>query len=112
MQTPDVEIAREIAKKIRTSSGGLPFVKAMGVRLESRNLAQVSMNLTDFERTPVDVVFAAVRDVAAMRGVAVAGSEIVGLIPRKALDGSEEWLPTVENFRSEMVFETRLEQTS
>ena len=65
LNTPDVAIAREIARKIRTSNGGLPCVKAMGVRLESRNLAQVSMNLTDFEQTPVDAVFAAVRDLAA-----------------------------------------------
>jgi len=103
-----VTVAQEIAKRIRTSSGGLPNVKAMGVRLDSRNLAQVSMNLTDFERTPVWEVFAAIRDQAAARGVAVAGSEIIGLIPRKALEGSEEWLPTVENFHPGVILEDRL----
>jgi glutamate formiminotransferase len=108
LNTPDVTVAQEIAKKIRTSSGGLPNVKAMGVRLDSRNLAQVSMNLTDFERTPVWEVFAAIRDQAAARGVAVAGSEIIGLIPRKALEGSEEWLPTVENFHPGVILEDRL----
>jgi glutamate formiminotransferase len=108
LNTPDVTVAQDIAKTIRTSSGGLPNVKAMGVRLESRNLAQVSMNLTDFERTPGGVVFAAIRDQAAARGVTVAGSEIVGLIPRKALDGSAEWLPTVENFHPGVILEDRL----
>ena len=108
LNTPDVKLAREIAKKIRASSGGLPFVKAMGVRLASRDLAQVSMNLTDFERTPVHTVFAAVRDEAARQGVAVASSEIVGLIPRGALEGSEEWLPTVANFNAELIIENRL----
>jgi glutamate formiminotransferase len=108
LNTPDVTIAQEIAGKIRTSSGGLPSVKAMGVRLDSRNLAQVSMNLTDFERTPVHMVFAAVRDLAEKRGVSVAGCEIIGLIPRKALTRSEEWLPTVENFHPGLILEDRL----
>ena len=108
LNTPDVSIARAIAKRIRTSSGGLPCVKAMGVRLESRNLAQVSMNLTDFERTSVSAVFRAVREQAALAGVGIAGSEIIGLIPAKALEGSEEWLPAVEHFRPDMILENRL----
>src|SRR6185295_15071115 len=107
---PDVAIARKIAKEIRTSSGGLPCVKAMGVRLDSRDLAQVSINLTDFERTPVHRVFAEVRDRAAEYQVDIAGCEIIGLIPRKALEGSEEWLPKVERFRPELILENRLEQ--
>lgn len=108
LNTPDVAIAQEIAGKIRSSSGGLPFLKAMGVRLDSRNLAQVSMNLTDFEQTPVDMVFALVRDLGEQRGVSVAGCEIIGLIPRKALARSEEWLPTVENFHRGLILEDRL----
>jgi glutamate formiminotransferase len=80
----------------------------MGVRLESRNLAQVSINLTDFECTPVHRVFTEVQDRAAAREVAIAGCEIVGLIPRKALEGSEEWLPKVEGFRPELIIEDRL----
>jgi glutamate formiminotransferase len=80
----------------------------MGVRLQSRNLAQVSMNLTDFERTPVSMVFASVCSEASRAGVDIAGSEIIGLIPRKALDGSEDWLPTVENFNPGMILENRL----
>jgi glutamate formiminotransferase len=109
LRTPDVAIARKIARQIRTSSGGLPCVKAMGVRLDSRNLAQVSMNLTDFERTPVHRVFAEVRDRAAANEVGIAGCEIIGLIPVKALEGSEEWLPMVEGFRPESILENRLE---
>jgi glutamate formiminotransferase len=108
LNTPDVKLAQDIAKTIRTSSGGLPNVKAMGVRLASRNLAQVSMNLTDFECTPVREVFATIRDQAGLMGVTIAGSEIIGLIPRKALDGSEEWLPTVENFHPGLILEDRL----
>jgi len=108
LNTPDVTIAQEIAGKIRTSSGGLPSLKAMGVRLDSRNLAQVSMNLTDFDKTPVNIAFAAVRDLARQRGVSVASCEIIGLIPRKALAQSEEWLPTVENFHPGLILEDRL----
>ena len=108
LKTPDVKLAEAIAKRIRASSGGLPFVKAMGVRLKSRNLAQVSMNLTDFEVTAVSTVFATVSAEAALAGVDIAGSEIVGLIPRKALEGSEDWLPTVENFHPGVILENRL----
>src|SRR5215831_13451083 len=67
LNTPEVAVAREIASKIRASSGGFPCLKALGVRLETRNLAQVTMNFTDFERTPVRPVFEAVRDLAAAR---------------------------------------------
>ena len=102
------QVAQAISKTIRASSGGLPYVKAMGVRLESRNQAQVSMNLTDFEMTAVSTVFAIVSTDAALAGVEIAGSEIVGLIPRKALEGSEDWLPTVENFNPGLILENRL----
>ena len=110
LRTPDVAIARQIAKDIRTSSAGLPCVKAIGVRLDSRNLAQVSMNLTDFERTPVHRVFSEVRDRAAAQEVEIEGCEIIGLIPRKALEGSEEWLPKVEGFGPELIVENRLNE--
>ncbi|MGH9721797.1 MAG: glutamate formimidoyltransferase [Bryobacteraceae bacterium] len=110
LTTADVAIAKRIAAKIREASGGLPCVKALGVPLASRKLAQVTMNLTDFERTPVHVVFAAVREEAAREGAGIAGSEIAGLIPEGALEGAEEWLPTVENFRDELILENRLRQ--
>lgn len=108
LATPDIEIAKRIAKAIRFSSGGFRYVKAMGVPLASRNLAQVSMNLTDFEQTPVHRVFEAVRSEAARYGVAVAGSEIVGLIPKKALEMTAEWYLRAENFHPQLVLENRL----
>src|SRR2546425_572940 len=89
LNTPDVSIAKEIAKRIRFSSGGLPYVKAMGVLLKDRNQAQVSMNLTDFEQTPVELVFETVRTEAERYGVSIAGSEIVGLIPKKAIEQAD-----------------------
>jgi glutamate formiminotransferase / formiminotetrahydrofolate cyclodeaminase len=109
--TPDVDIAKRIAKKIRFSSGGLPFVKAMGVDLRARNLAQVSMNLTDFEQTPVHRVFEAVRREAQREGVSIAGSEIIGLIPKRALEGAAEFFLKVENFSPAQVLENRLEES-
>jgi glutamate formiminotransferase / formiminotetrahydrofolate cyclodeaminase len=106
--TPDVGIAKRIAKTIRFSSGGFRFVKAMGVMLGSRNLAQVSINLTDFEQTPLHVVFEAVRREAEGYGVPVVGSEIVGLIPQKAIGMAAEYFLRLENFRPELVLEHRI----
>ncbi len=108
LETADVEVARSIAAKVRASSGGFPCVKALGVMLASRGLAQVTMNLTDYERTPVHVVFEAVRAEAARHGVTLHSSQIVGLIPKRALEKSEHWLPTVEGFRDDVIFENRL----
>ncbi len=108
LDTPDVTIAKAIARRVRFSSGGLPCVKAMGLLLKDRNQAQVSMNLTDFEQTPVKLVFDTVRAEAADRGVNVAGSEIVGLIPQKAIEQVVESYLQVENFTPEMILENRL----
>ena len=110
LNTPDVAPAKAIAKKIRASSGGFPCVKAMGVELKARNLAQVSMNLTDFETTSLATVFEAVAREAAALGVQVVGSEIVGLVPRQALDDAAVHFLRVENFRPELIVENRLEQ--
>jgi glutamate formiminotransferase len=106
--TADVGIAKKIAKTIRFSSGGFRYVKSMGVTLASRNLAQVSINLTDFEQTPMHVVFETVRREAERYGVPVVGSEIVGLIPRKALEMSAGYFLRYENFRPELVLENRI----
>ncbi len=108
--TPDVGIARKIARTIRFSNGGFRFVKSMGVTLASRNLAQVSINLTDFEQTPMHLVFETVRREAERYGVPVVGSEIVGLIPKKAIDMSAEYFLRFENFRPELVLENRIAQ--
>ncbi len=111
LTTSDVEIARQIAVKIRASSGGLPCVKAMGVLLKSRGLAQVSMNLTDFEVTGLHTVFEAVRHEAQQRGVGIAGSEIIGLMPAQALAGAAAKFLQCENYRPGTLFESRLFDT-
>ena len=108
LATDDVGIARAIARKIRASSGGLPFVKALGLPLAARGLAQVSMNLTDFEQTPLHVVFDAVAREAALYGVEIAGSEIIGLLPKKALEEAAAHYLQCENFASGLVLENRL----
>ncbi len=106
--TPDVAIAKKIARTIRFSSGGFRYVKSMGVDLASRGLAQVSINLTDFEQTPMHLVFETVRREAERWGVPVVGSEIVGLIPKKAIEMSAEYFLRFENFRPELVLENRI----
>ncbi|MBI1848099.1 MAG: glutamate formimidoyltransferase [Candidatus Rokubacteria bacterium] len=85
----DVEAAREIARAVRESSGGLPGVQAMGVWLATRGVAQVSMNLVDLGTTPIPAAFDRVSEEAARRGIAIAQSELVGLAPRAAFAGRD-----------------------
>jgi glutamate formiminotransferase len=106
--TPDVGIAKKIAKTIRFSNGGFRYVKSMGVDLGSRKLAQVSINLTDFEQTPMHLVFETVRREAERWGVPVVGSEIVGLIPKKSIEMSADYFLRFENFRPELILENRI----
>ena len=106
LNTPDVDIAKKVAKAVRFSSGGFRFVKGAGFLV--RAMAQVSMNLTDFEQTPVHRVFELVKREAARYGVAPVSSEIVGLIPKKALEQAAEWFLQVENFDSSLILENRL----
>jgi glutamate formiminotransferase / formiminotetrahydrofolate cyclodeaminase len=106
LNTTDVDIAKKIAKAVRFSSGGLRFVKGAGFLV--RGLAQVSMNLTDFEQTPIHRVYELVRREAARYGVMPLSSEIVGLIPKKALEQAAEWFLQVENFDSSLILENRL----
>jgi glutamate formiminotransferase len=108
LNTSDVSVARKIARAIRYSSGGLRHVKAIGVELESRGLAQVSINLTDFEATPLHRVYEMVKREAERHGCAIAGSEIIGLIPRKALELAAEYYLRLENFSPARVLENRL----
>lgn len=111
LDTPDVSIAKAIARKIRYSSGGLLCVKAMGVDLRARNLAQVSMNLTDFETTPVHRVFEEVKREAEKHGAGIVGSEIIGLIPRRAIEMTADYFLKIENFSPKLVLENRLEES-
>jgi glutamate formiminotransferase len=106
LDTPDVEIAKKVAKAVRFSSGGMRFVKGAGFLV--RGLAQVSMNLTDFEQTPVHRVFEMVKREAERYGVTAVSSEIVGLIPKKALEQAAEWFLQIENFDSSLILENRL----
>jgi glutamate formiminotransferase len=108
LNTSDVSIAREIARAIRASSGGLPCVKAMGVEIKSRGAAQVSINLTDYETTPLYVVFGAVKRAAERRGCEVSTSEIIGLIPRKALETPQGCDLRLENCSPDRILENRL----
>ena len=109
LSTADAGIAKEIARAIRASSGGLPNVKAIGVEMKSRGIAQVSINLTDFEQTPLHIVFENVKLEAARRGCTIVGSEIIGLIPEKAIELSAGWDLQFENFSPERILENRLE---
>ncbi len=106
LNTTDVEIARKVAKAVRFSSGGLRFVKGMGVA--ARGLAQVSMNLTDFEQTPIAAVYEFVKREAARYGVMPVSSEIVGLVPKKALEDAAGWFLQMEKFDNSLVLENRL----
>jgi glutamate formiminotransferase/formiminotetrahydrofolate cyclodeaminase len=108
LNTPDVAIANKIAKAIRYSSGGFRYVKSMGVELKARNLAQVSINLTDYEQTPMHRVYEAVKREAARYGVMPVGSEIVGLVPKKAIEMAADYFLQLEDFSPSQVFENRL----
>jgi glutamate formiminotransferase/formiminotetrahydrofolate cyclodeaminase len=106
LTTGDVEIARKIARGIRQSSGGFHFLKALGLLVEGR--AQVSMNFTDFTRTPLPRVVEAIRREAARHGVAIHHSELVGLIPQAALVEAARWYLQLDQFEPDQVLETRL----
>ena len=110
LQTGDVRLAKAIARKIRTSSGGLPAVKALGLGLPSRGAAQVSMNLTDFAQTGIDVVYRAVERLAREAGVEIAESELIGLLPREALERAAAGFLKLNGFDSGRVVENRIEQ--
>jgi glutamate formiminotransferase/formiminotetrahydrofolate cyclodeaminase len=106
--TPDLNIAKKIAKTIRFSSGGFRYVKSLGIMLEGRNQAQVSINLTDFEQTSMHLVYETVKREAERYGVPVVGSEIVGLVPKKSLEMSAQYFLRIENFKPELVLENKM----
>lgn len=106
--TDNLEIAQNIAKVVRHIGGGFRFVKAMGVMLEERNIAQVSMNLTDYTQSSVYRVFETVKMEARRYGVPVVGSELIGLAPLKALMDCAEYYLQLEGFQMDQVLETRL----
>ena len=108
LNTDRLDVARRIASAVRHSSGGLRYVKAIAVSLGDRRLAQVSMNLTNHEQTPMFRVFEMVKREAARYGVSVRESEIVGLVPSAALLAAAEFYLQLEGFSGEQVLENRL----
>jgi glutamate formiminotransferase/glutamate formiminotransferase/formiminotetrahydrofolate cyclodeaminase len=109
LRTNNLSVAQRIARQVRERDGGLPFVKALGFELQSRGLVQVSMNLIDYQRTAIARAFAAVSAAASAEGVEIAGTEIVGLVPRAALDREAAYFPLLENFRETLILENLLE---
>jgi len=109
LATDDLAVARKIAKAVRASDGGLLHVKALGLELKSRRQAQVSMNLVNYEETPIFRVFEMVKREAARYGVMVAGSEIIGLIPQAAINACGEFYMQIENFSENLILEKRLQ---
>ena len=110
LNTPDVAIADAIAKKVRHIGGGLRYVKGMGVYLKDRNIAQVSMNLTDYTKTSMYRALETVRFEAKRYGVSVVGTEIIGLVPQQALIDSVEYYMGIENFSSAQILENKLSE--
>jgi glutamate formiminotransferase / 5-formyltetrahydrofolate cyclo-ligase len=110
LATDRLDVARKIAAAVRHSSGGLRYVKAMGVELGDRGIVQVSMNLTNFEKTPIFRVFELVKREAARYGVDVLESEIIGLVPSAALTASAAWYLQMDTFTDKLVLENRLRE--
>jgi glutamate formiminotransferase len=108
LATNRLDVAKKIAAAIRQSSGGYRFVKAMGITLESRGIVQVSMNLTNYEKTPIFRVFETVKREAERYGVAVLESEIVGLVPSAALTAAAEFYLQMTGFNADQVLENKL----
>lgn len=106
LDTPDVQIAKDIAGKIREKNGGLPGVKALGFEVDGK--AQVSMNLVDFEKTNFDVAYNAVEDLAEKMGVGIKSSEIYGMIPLEAITRAIKGTFRADTFKSDQILETRL----
>jgi glutamate formiminotransferase len=109
--TADLEVAKKIAQAVRHSNGGLRYVKALGIKLEDRGICQVSMNMTNYQKTPLHRVFVLIEREAERYGVPVVGSEIVGLVPREALYQAAEFFLKFEDFQRDQILEDRIERT-
>jgi glutamate formiminotransferase len=108
LNTDRLEVAKKIAAAIRHSSGGLRYVKAAGFELKDRGIVQVSMNLTNYEKTPIFRVFETVKREAERYGVAILESEIVGLIPSAALNAAAEFYLQIAGFKADQILENNL----
>ena len=107
--TSDVAIANKIARAVRHQTGGLRYVKALGFELKDRGIVQVSMNMVNFEGTPLFRVFEMIKREAERYGVPVVGSEIVGLVPQQALNAVSDFYLQLENFTADQILEHRLD---
>ncbi len=110
LQSQDLSLARQIAAAVRASGGGLPGVKALGLPLQSRGLVQVSINITDHDLTPLHTVYLAVKRLADANGVEIEESELIGLMPRRALEVAAAAFLRLRGFRSQHVIENSIEQ--
>ena len=108
LRSDNLEIARQIAKAIRARNGGLPFLKALGFRLATRRCVQVSMNLVNYEVTGMDVAYDAIRRETERLGVNIDSTEIVGLVPRAALNRQAEYFGKLENFSEAKILENQI----
>lgn len=108
LNTNDLEIANKIAKNVRHLSGGLRYCKALGIALEERGIVQISMNMTDFTKTPLYRAFELVKIEAQRYGVSIVGSEVIGLVPMDALIGTAEYYLGIEAFSYDQVLEKRI----
>jgi glutamate formiminotransferase/formiminotetrahydrofolate cyclodeaminase len=108
LNTTDLKVAQEVARAVRFSSGGLRYVKALGFEIKERNQVQVSMNLTNYEGTPIFRAFELVAREAGRFGVSVASSEIVGLLPQAALNACADYFLRLEGFSANQILENRL----
>lgn len=108
LDTNNLELASKIAKNVRFLSGGLRYCKAIGIELEERGIVQVSMNMTDFTKTPLYRVFELVKIEAKRYGVSVIGSEVIGLLPMEAMIGTAEYYLGVEDFSMDQILEKRM----
>ena len=108
LATPNMEVARAIARTIRESSGGFRFVKAIGLPLASRDCTQVSINFVNFAETPLDEVWDAVVGEAARLGTGVQSCQLIGFVPRRAFEQSPTFFERAENFDKSRVLETRI----
>ncbi|MBF0499186.1 MAG: glutamate formimidoyltransferase [Candidatus Riflebacteria bacterium] len=110
LATPDMKIANAIAKNIRGSSGGLAFVKAMGVELKERGIVQISMNMVNYKKSPLFRVFEMIKNEAERYGVSVIGSEIIGLVPQDAFFETAEHYLRCENYAPTCVLENKINE--
>lgn len=108
LDTDNIEIANAIAKAVRHSSGGLRYCKAIGIELKERRITQVSMNMTDFTKTPLYRAFELIRAEAKRYGVHIVGSEIVGFVPMEAIVDVASYYMGLENFSPQQVLEVRM----